>query len=125
MWHTFPNKNDGNILCITSKNKAIPNFPSDLKTSVFTFCLAELSLAQQKFAQCLGEFKFEYIGDAKTDDEKCIGEFFFLFFFFSPFCTYSFTCIHLLISCFDQCLHKTVDIVSSYIFSRHENSHRS
>ncbi|ROL42585.1 Rho GTPase-activating protein 10 [Anabarilius grahami] len=58
----------------TSKNKAIPNFPSDLKTSVFTLCLAELSLAQQKFAQCLGEFKFEYIGDAKTDDEKCIDE---------------------------------------------------
>uniref|UniRef100_A0A673MSA1 Rho GTPase activating protein 10 n=1 Tax=Sinocyclocheilus rhinocerous TaxID=307959 RepID=A0A673MSA1_9TELE len=34
----------------------------------------QLSLAQKKFAQCLGEFKFEYIGDAKTDDEKCIGE---------------------------------------------------
>uniref|UniRef100_A0A8C1Z864 Rho GTPase activating protein 10 n=1 Tax=Cyprinus carpio TaxID=7962 RepID=A0A8C1Z864_CYPCA len=37
----------------------------------------QLSLAQKKFAQCLGEFKFEYIGDDKTDDEKCIGEFFF------------------------------------------------
>lgn len=36
--------------------------------------LSELSLAQRKFAQCLGEFQFEYIGDAKTDDEKCIGE---------------------------------------------------
>ncbi|KAI7811528.1 rho GTPase-activating protein 10 [Triplophysa rosa] len=34
----------------------------------------KLSLAQKKFAQCLGEFKFEYIGDAKTDDEKCIDE---------------------------------------------------
>uniref|UniRef100_A0AAR2K8X4 Rho GTPase activating protein 10 n=1 Tax=Pygocentrus nattereri TaxID=42514 RepID=A0AAR2K8X4_PYGNA len=34
----------------------------------------QLSLAQRKFAQCLGEFQFEYIGDAKTDDEKCIGE---------------------------------------------------
>lgn len=34
----------------------------------------QLSLAQRKFAQCLGEFKFEYIGDAKTDDEKCIDE---------------------------------------------------
>lgn len=34
----------------------------------------QLSLAQKKFAQCLGEFKFEYIGDAKTDDEKCIDE---------------------------------------------------
>ncbi|XP_012686800.1 rho GTPase-activating protein 10 isoform X2 [Clupea harengus] len=34
----------------------------------------QLSMAQRKFAQCLGEFKFEYIGDAKTDDEKCIDE---------------------------------------------------
>ncbi|XP_052456808.1 rho GTPase-activating protein 10 [Carassius gibelio] len=34
----------------------------------------QLSMAQKKFAQCLGEFKFEYIGDAKTDDEKCIDE---------------------------------------------------
>lgn len=30
-------------------------------------------MAQRKFAHCLGEFQFEYIGDAKTDDEKCIG----------------------------------------------------
>ena len=34
----------------------------------------ELGMAQRKFAQCLGEFQFEYIGDAKTDDEDCIGE---------------------------------------------------
>ncbi|KAL6487750.1 hypothetical protein MHYP_G00043760 [Metynnis hypsauchen] len=34
----------------------------------------QLSVAQRKFAQCLGEFQFEYIGDAKTDDEKCIDE---------------------------------------------------
>lgn len=34
----------------------------------------QLALAQRKFAQCLGEFQFEYIGDAKTDDEKCIDE---------------------------------------------------
>ncbi|KAF5902160.1 rho GTPase-activating protein 10 isoform X1, partial [Clarias magur] len=34
----------------------------------------QLSQAQRKFAQCLGEFRFEYIGDAKTDDEKCIDE---------------------------------------------------
>ncbi|XP_062372463.1 rho GTPase-activating protein 10 isoform X1 [Sardina pilchardus] len=34
----------------------------------------QLSLAQRKFAQSLGEFRFEYIGDAKTDDEKCIDE---------------------------------------------------
>ncbi|XP_037620523.1 rho GTPase-activating protein 10 isoform X3 [Sebastes umbrosus] len=31
-------------------------------------------MAQRKFAQCLGEFQFEYVGDAKTDDEKCIDE---------------------------------------------------
>uniref|UniRef100_A0A8C2IYX9 Rho GTPase activating protein 10 n=1 Tax=Cyprinus carpio TaxID=7962 RepID=A0A8C2IYX9_CYPCA len=43
----------------------------------------QLSLAQKKFAQCLGEFKFEYIGDDKTDDEKCIGEFFFFLLIFS------------------------------------------
>uniref|UniRef100_A0A8C4RYW3 BAR domain-containing protein n=1 Tax=Erpetoichthys calabaricus TaxID=27687 RepID=A0A8C4RYW3_ERPCA len=30
--------------------------------------------AQRKFAQSLSDFKFEYIGDAKTDDEKCIDE---------------------------------------------------
>ncbi|KAM9314610.1 rho GTPase-activating protein 10 isoform 2-T2 [Pholidichthys leucotaenia] len=34
----------------------------------------QLGLAQRKFARCLGEFQFEYIGDAKTDDEKCIDE---------------------------------------------------
>ncbi|XP_076829937.1 rho GTPase-activating protein 10 isoform X2 [Brachyhypopomus gauderio] len=34
----------------------------------------QLSLAQRKFAQCLGDFQFQYIGDAKTDDEKCIDE---------------------------------------------------
>ncbi|XP_068177795.1 rho GTPase-activating protein 10 isoform X2 [Antennarius striatus] len=34
----------------------------------------QLSMAQRKFAHCLGEFQFEYIGDAKTDDERCIDE---------------------------------------------------
>ncbi|XP_060913167.1 rho GTPase-activating protein 10 isoform X3 [Labrus mixtus] len=34
----------------------------------------QLGMAQRKFAQCLGEFQFEYIGDAKTDDERCIDE---------------------------------------------------
>uniref|UniRef100_A0A8C5DHV3 Rho GTPase activating protein 10 n=1 Tax=Gouania willdenowi TaxID=441366 RepID=A0A8C5DHV3_GOUWI len=34
----------------------------------------QLGMAQRKFAQCLGEFQFEYIGDAKTDDEICIGK---------------------------------------------------
>ncbi|XP_072899022.1 rho GTPase-activating protein 10 isoform X1 [Hemitrygon akajei] len=33
-----------------------------------------LSTAQQKFAQSLGEFSFEFIGDAETDDERCIDE---------------------------------------------------
>uniref|UniRef100_A0A7N9AND3 Rho GTPase activating protein 10 n=1 Tax=Mastacembelus armatus TaxID=205130 RepID=A0A7N9AND3_9TELE len=36
--------------------------------------LLQLGMAQRKFAQCLGEFQFEYIGDAKTDDERCIDE---------------------------------------------------
>uniref|UniRef100_A0A671UUA1 Rho GTPase-activating protein 10 n=1 Tax=Sparus aurata TaxID=8175 RepID=A0A671UUA1_SPAAU len=34
----------------------------------------QLGMAQRKFAHLLGEFQFEYIGDAKTDDEKCIDE---------------------------------------------------
>ncbi|CAB1327249.1 unnamed protein product [Coregonus sp. 'balchen'] len=34
----------------------------------------ELALAQRKFAHSLGEFQFEYIGDAKTDDERNITE---------------------------------------------------
>ncbi|XP_061574380.1 rho GTPase-activating protein 10 isoform X2 [Cololabis saira] len=34
----------------------------------------QLGMAQRKFAQSLGEFQFEYIGDAKTDDERCIDE---------------------------------------------------
>ncbi|KAM8880062.1 rho GTPase-activating protein 10 isoform 2-T2 [Spinachia spinachia] len=34
----------------------------------------QLGMAQRKFANCLGEFQFEYIGDAKTDDEKCIDD---------------------------------------------------
>ncbi|KAG7458783.1 hypothetical protein MATL_G00224280 [Megalops atlanticus] len=36
--------------------------------------IKQLGMAQRKFAQCLGEFQFEYIGDAKTDDEKCIDD---------------------------------------------------
>ncbi|KAJ8271854.1 hypothetical protein COCON_G00107130 [Conger conger] len=36
--------------------------------------IKQLALAQRKFAHCLAEFQFEYIGDAKTDDEKCIDE---------------------------------------------------
>uniref|UniRef100_A0A3B3T668 Uncharacterized protein n=1 Tax=Paramormyrops kingsleyae TaxID=1676925 RepID=A0A3B3T668_9TELE len=35
-------------------------------------CFAELGVAQRRFAECLGMFQFEYVGDAKTDDEKCI-----------------------------------------------------
>lgn len=32
-----------------------------------------LSAAQRKFAHSLRDFKFEFIGDAETDDERCIG----------------------------------------------------
>ncbi|KAL8207138.1 UNVERIFIED_CONTAM: Rho GTPase activating protein 10 [Gekko kuhli] len=32
----------------------------------------DLSSAQRKFAHSLREFKFEFIGDAETDDERCI-----------------------------------------------------
>ncbi|TTD47738.1 Rho GTPase-activating protein 10 [Bagarius yarrelli] len=39
---------------------------------IYDVSFAELSQAQRKFAQCLKDFQFEYIGDAKTDDEKCI-----------------------------------------------------
>lgn len=35
--------------------------------------LIDLSAAQRKFAHSLREFKFEFIGDAETDDERCIG----------------------------------------------------
>uniref|UniRef100_A0A8D2F6H9 BAR domain-containing protein n=1 Tax=Theropithecus gelada TaxID=9565 RepID=A0A8D2F6H9_THEGE len=31
-----------------------------------------LSVAQRKFAHSLRDFKFEFIGDAVTDDERCI-----------------------------------------------------
>ncbi|KFO29665.1 Rho GTPase-activating protein 10 [Fukomys damarensis] len=34
--------------------------------------LAGLSAAQRKFAHSLRDFKFEFIGDAETDDERCI-----------------------------------------------------
>lgn len=51
--------------------------------TIFSFenVLSELGMAQRKFAQCLGEFQFEYIGDAKTDDERCIGKSGLFFFF--------------------------------------------
>ncbi|KAB0370080.1 hypothetical protein FD755_018042, partial [Muntiacus reevesi] len=35
-----------------------------------------LSAAQRKFAHSLRDFKFEFIGDAETDDERCIAHFF-------------------------------------------------
>lgn len=35
--------------------------------------LADLSAAQRKFAHSLRDFKFEFIGDAETDDERYIG----------------------------------------------------
>lgn len=47
-----------------------------MKTStmygLFYFLLG-LSAAQRKFAHSLRDFKFEFIGDAETDDERCIG----------------------------------------------------
>lgn len=36
--------------------------------------LLGLSAAQRKFAHSLRDFKFEFIGDAETDDERCIGK---------------------------------------------------
>nr|XP_060511642.1 rho GTPase-activating protein 10 isoform X3 [Panthera onca] len=36
------------------------------------FCQSGLSAAQRKFAHSLRDFKFEFIGDAETDDERCI-----------------------------------------------------
>ncbi|XP_029460144.1 rho GTPase-activating protein 10 isoform X2 [Rhinatrema bivittatum] len=33
---------------------------------------SDLSAAQRKFAHSLRDFKFEFIGDAETDDERCI-----------------------------------------------------
>lgn len=38
------------------------------------FFLADLSAAQRKFAHSLRDFKFEFIGDAETDDERYIGK---------------------------------------------------
>ncbi|KAB0363141.1 hypothetical protein FD754_007297, partial [Muntiacus muntjak] len=38
--------------------------------------LHRLSAAQRKFAHSLRDFKFEFIGDAETDDERCIAHFF-------------------------------------------------
>lgn len=55
--------------------------PTFLSISCPVCLFSELGMAQRKFAHCLGEFQFEYIGDAKTDDEKCIGECGFFFFF--------------------------------------------
>lgn len=48
----------------------------DLKPQVtikFFFFFLGLSAAQRKFAHSLRDFKFEFIGDAETDDERCIG----------------------------------------------------
>ncbi|XP_035272441.1 rho GTPase-activating protein 10-like isoform X1 [Anguilla anguilla] len=36
--------------------------------------IKQMALAQRKFANSLADFHFEYIGDAKTDDERCIDE---------------------------------------------------
>lgn len=39
----------------------------------FSFFFLDLSAAQRKFARSLRDFRFECIGDAETDDERCIG----------------------------------------------------
>lgn len=40
---------------------------------IITSFFLGLSAAQRKFAHSLRDFKFEFIGDAETDDERCIG----------------------------------------------------
>lgn len=42
----------------------------------FNFVIADLSMAVQKFSQSLQDFQFECIGDAETDDEISIGEYY-------------------------------------------------
>ncbi|EMP39658.1 Rho GTPase-activating protein 10 [Chelonia mydas] len=45
---------------------------SELQTNSIQAAAADLSAAQRKFAHSLRDFKFEFIGDAETDDERCI-----------------------------------------------------
>ncbi|XP_015273942.1 PREDICTED: rho GTPase-activating protein 10 [Gekko japonicus] len=51
-------------------NKFIKELIKDGKSLIAA--TKNLSAAQRKFAHSLREFKFEFIGDAETDDERCI-----------------------------------------------------
>ncbi|XP_060102651.1 rho GTPase-activating protein 10 [Heteronotia binoei] len=51
-------------------NKFIKELIKDGKSLIVA--TKNLSAAQRKFAHSLREFKFEFIGDAETDDERCI-----------------------------------------------------
>ncbi|XP_006023770.1 rho GTPase-activating protein 10 isoform X1 [Alligator sinensis] len=51
-------------------NKFIKELLKDGKTLIAA--TKNLSAAQRKFAHSLRDFKFEFIGDAETDDERCI-----------------------------------------------------
>lgn len=42
----------------------------------FELLITDLSMAVQKFSQSLQDFQFECIGDAETDDEISIGEYY-------------------------------------------------
>ncbi|XP_069487352.1 rho GTPase-activating protein 10 isoform X2 [Ambystoma mexicanum] len=52
-------------------NKFIKDLMKDGKNLITA--TKNLSSAQRRFAHSLQEFKFEFIGDAETDDERCIG----------------------------------------------------
>ena len=54
------------------RNKFLLCFDLRTQVIIILFFLG-LSVAQRKFAHSLRDFKFEFIGDAVTDDERCIG----------------------------------------------------
>ncbi|GAB5570460.1 rho GTPase-activating protein 10 isoform X1 [Prionailurus iriomotensis] len=53
-------------------NKFIKELIKDGKNLIAATKTNSLSAAQRKFAHSLRDFKFEFIGDAETDDERCI-----------------------------------------------------
>ncbi|ELW70080.1 Rho GTPase-activating protein 10 [Tupaia chinensis] len=57
-----------------AKTKNGPDVPEKEQIWILIRALLELGLsaAQRKFAHSLRDFKFEFIGDAETDDERCI-----------------------------------------------------
>ncbi|XP_062333553.1 rho GTPase-activating protein 10 [Osmerus eperlanus] len=70
--HIFREKIKSHEAELDKTNKFIKDLYKDGKNLINA--TKQLGMAQRKFANCLGEFQFEYIGDAKTDDEKCIDE---------------------------------------------------